>query len=59
MTPNPKQQISTTYSAAADHYELPALGFWNHFGGRTVQRAGLASGAPTVRLPVTYAIARR
>jgi ubiquinone/menaquinone biosynthesis C-methylase UbiE len=45
MTPNPKQRISTAYSAAADHYELPALGFWNHFGGRTVQRAGLASGA--------------
>lgn len=45
MTPNPKQQISATYSAAADHYESPALGFWNYFGGRTVQRARLASGA--------------
>jgi ubiquinone/menaquinone biosynthesis C-methylase UbiE len=45
MTLPPKPQIAATYSAAADHYESPALGFWNHFGGRTVQRTGLAPGA--------------
>jgi SAM-dependent methyltransferase len=42
MTPNPKQQTSETYSAAASHFdELP---FWRHFGERTVAQAGLAPG---------------
>jgi ubiquinone/menaquinone biosynthesis C-methylase UbiE len=39
MTPTPKPQIAATYSAAADHYDAPALSFWNYFGERTVQRA--------------------
>ena len=45
MTPPPKPEIAATYSAAADHYDAPALAFWNYFGERTVQRAGLAPGA--------------
>jgi ubiquinone/menaquinone biosynthesis C-methylase UbiE len=45
MTPNPRAQISTTYSAAADHYQSPALAFWNYFGEHAVQRAAPAPGA--------------
>lgn len=45
MTPTAKQQIAATYGAAADHFEWPALGFWNHFGERTVEHLALAPGA--------------
>ncbi|MCU1233164.1 MAG: Methyltransferase type 11 [Candidatus Solibacter sp.] len=45
MTPTSKQQIIDTYSAAADHFEAPPLAYWNYFGERTVERAGLAPGA--------------
>ena len=41
--PNTKQQISETYSAAADHFDAPAL-FWDHFGERTIGLAGLKPG---------------
>lgn len=44
MTPNPKHQIAAAYSAAADHYDAPALSFWNYFGERTVKRAALRPG---------------
>jgi ubiquinone/menaquinone biosynthesis C-methylase UbiE len=33
-----------TYSAAADHYLLPALGFWDQWGTATVARLPLHSG---------------
>lgn len=44
MTPTPKPQIVAAYSAAADHYDAPALRFWNYFGERTVKRAVLRPG---------------
>jgi SAM-dependent methyltransferase len=39
------EEVAATYSAAADHFDAPALGFWSHFGERTVARAGLPPGA--------------
>ena len=33
-----------TYRAAADHYLLPALGFWDRWGAATVARLPLSSG---------------
>jgi ubiquinone/menaquinone biosynthesis C-methylase UbiE len=33
-----------TYSAAADHYDLDALGFWDRFGAATVSRLALEAG---------------
>jgi ubiquinone/menaquinone biosynthesis C-methylase UbiE len=33
-----------TYTAAADHYLLPALGFWDRWGAATVARLRLSSG---------------
>jgi SAM-dependent methyltransferase len=45
MTPNPKQQISDTYTAAADSFEAAPLAFWTHYGERTVGRAQLSPGA--------------
>jgi ubiquinone/menaquinone biosynthesis C-methylase UbiE len=44
MTPTPKSQIAAAYSAAADHYDAPALSFWDYFGERTVKRAALRPG---------------
>jgi hypothetical protein len=32
-----------TYGAAADHYGLPSLGFWDRFGAATVSRHGTAA----------------
>jgi ubiquinone/menaquinone biosynthesis C-methylase UbiE len=37
-------RASATYSAAADHYTAPALGFWDHFGAETVRRLALPPG---------------
>lgn len=34
-----------TYDAASDHYDDPALSFWDRTGARTVERIGLAPGA--------------
>jgi SAM-dependent methyltransferase len=45
MTPADKPAIAAAYSAAADHYDGPALAFWNYFGERTVQRMQLSPGA--------------
>jgi hypothetical protein len=33
-----------TYTAAADHYLRPALGFWDRWGAATVARLPLSSG---------------
>lgn len=45
----PKEQASArakaAYHAAADHYDSPALAFWEKFGRTTVARLGLPPGA--------------
>jgi ubiquinone/menaquinone biosynthesis C-methylase UbiE len=38
------RRAARTYSAAADHYERPALGFWDRWGAATVARLSLAPG---------------
>jgi ubiquinone/menaquinone biosynthesis C-methylase UbiE len=37
-------RAASTYAAAADHYLLPALGFWDRWGAATVARLSLSSG---------------
>lgn len=37
-------RAARTYGAAADHYCLPALGFWDRYGGAIVARLPLAPG---------------
>lgn len=39
------RRAAETYSAAADHYERPALGFWDRWGAATVSRLALAPGS--------------
>jgi ubiquinone/menaquinone biosynthesis C-methylase UbiE len=41
---SPQVQLEKTYNAAADHYDHPALSFWDRFGRRTVERLSLAPG---------------
>ena len=41
---SPKVQLEKTYNAAADHYDHPALSFWNRFGRRTIERLPIAPG---------------
>ena len=43
-------RASRTYGAAADHYQRPALGFWDRSGAATVSRLRLASGAAVLDL---------
>ena len=38
------QRAARAYGAAADHYNLPALSFWDRFGAATVARLPLAPG---------------
>jgi len=38
------QRAARTYGAAADHYGLPTLSFWDRFGAATVARLPLAPG---------------
>jgi ubiquinone/menaquinone biosynthesis C-methylase UbiE len=38
------ERAASTYSAAADHFDDPALSFWDRYGRRTVSRADLAPG---------------
>jgi ubiquinone/menaquinone biosynthesis C-methylase UbiE len=38
------RRAAATYGAAADHYNLPALSFWDRFGAATVSRLQLAPG---------------
>ena len=40
----PQIQLEKTYNAAADHYDHPALSFWDKFGRRTVERLPLTPG---------------
>jgi ubiquinone/menaquinone biosynthesis C-methylase UbiE len=39
-----RDRASFTYNAAADLYDAPALGFWDYFGNRTVERLQLREG---------------
>ncbi|HEV2259003.1 MAG TPA: methyltransferase domain-containing protein [Streptosporangiaceae bacterium] len=39
------ERAARTYGAAADHYTLAALSFWDRFGSATVSRLPLAPGA--------------
>jgi ubiquinone/menaquinone biosynthesis C-methylase UbiE len=41
---SPQAQVEKTYNAAADHYDLPALSFWDRFGRRTIERLPIAAG---------------
>jgi hypothetical protein len=40
----PQEEQEKTYNAAADHYDLPPLSFWDRFGQRTVDRLPLLTG---------------
>jgi ubiquinone/menaquinone biosynthesis C-methylase UbiE len=44
------RRAARAYSAAADHYTLGPLGFWDRFGSATVSRLQLAPGAVTLDL---------
>jgi ubiquinone/menaquinone biosynthesis C-methylase UbiE len=37
-------KAAETYNAASDHFDDPALAFWDRFGGRTIERLGLRPG---------------
>src|SRR5262245_7343131 len=39
-----KAVSAATYAATADHFDDPALSFWDRYGRRTVARAGLRPG---------------
>jgi SAM-dependent methyltransferase len=39
-----KAMSSATYAATADHFDDPALSFWDRFGRQTVARIGLRPG---------------
>lgn len=43
-------RASRVYGAAADHYNLPALSFWERFGEATVSRLHLRAGANVLDL---------
>lgn len=40
-----QQKAAFTYNAAADFYDATALGFWDYFGRRTVERLSIAVGS--------------
>src|SRR5215470_8833281 len=40
-----KRRAQETYDAAADHFDHPALGFWDRYGRATVERLVLTPGA--------------
>jgi ubiquinone/menaquinone biosynthesis C-methylase UbiE len=44
------QRAGRAYGAAADHYSLPSLGFWDRFGAETVSRLGLRPGQAVLDL---------
>ena len=44
------RRAARTYGAAADHYGLASLGFWDRFGAATVTRLSLAAGARVLDL---------
>jgi ubiquinone/menaquinone biosynthesis C-methylase UbiE len=44
------ERAARTYGAAADHYELPTLSFWDRFGEQTVERLRLEPGMAVLDL---------
>src|SRR5262249_14597809 len=40
-----RAKATTTYNAASDHFDEPALSFWDRYGRRTVERLSLQPGA--------------
>jgi ubiquinone/menaquinone biosynthesis C-methylase UbiE len=40
----PQVQLEKTYNAAADHYDHPALSFWDRFGLRIIERSPIVPG---------------
>ena len=44
------KRATRAYGAAADHYTLPTLGFWDRFGSATVSRLGLTPGMTVLDL---------
>jgi SAM-dependent methyltransferase len=44
------RRAECAYSAAADHFECPALGFWDRWGEATVARLGLRPGESVLDL---------
>jgi ubiquinone/menaquinone biosynthesis C-methylase UbiE len=44
------RRAARTYGAAADHYDRPALSFWDRFGAATVARLDLTAGASVLDL---------
>ena len=44
------RRAACVYGAAADHYGLPSLSFWDRFGAATVSRLGLAPGSTVLDL---------
>jgi ubiquinone/menaquinone biosynthesis C-methylase UbiE len=45
VNPNsPQVRLEKTYNAAADHYDRPAVSFWDRFGRRTVEHLPLVPG---------------
>ena len=44
MSPRPQVELEKTYNAAADHYDHPAVSFWDRYGRRTVDRLPIISG---------------
>jgi ubiquinone/menaquinone biosynthesis C-methylase UbiE len=44
------QRAARAFGAAADHYTVPALGFWDRFGSATVSRLQLAPGMTVLDL---------
>ena len=45
MIDEAKRRAQSTYNAAADHFDDPALGFWDRYGHATVERLELHRGA--------------
>ena len=43
-SPDMKAVSAATYAATADHFDHPALSFWDRFGRQTVDRIGLRPG---------------
>ena len=45
ISSRPQVELEKTYNAAADHYDHPAVSFWDRYGRRTVERLSLLPGA--------------
>jgi ubiquinone/menaquinone biosynthesis C-methylase UbiE len=44
MDRSEQSKAAAAYNAASDHFDDPALSFWDRFGQRTVERLGLSPG---------------